>query len=190
MPKPETPDDKSTAGIRGLGDAIGSNFDPIAIAKVVLTLDNASSEMLKKFGQGQAMADLLRGSMADAVTSVRKLGGDIADVLATQKDASDALGRNVVLSEQTTKDLYAKFSPVVQQSIGKVGADTIWNTIISKYNNIPFVNKVNPDITDYVTNKSMDGVFKMISVEEKNIRTDLKSRTSPLLQSVFGLLNK
>lgn len=107
MPTPGTPDDKSTAGIRGLGDAIGSNFDPIAIAKVVLTLDNASSEMLKKFGQGQAMADLLRGSMADAVTSVRKLGGDIADVLATQKDASDALGRNVVLSEKTTKDLYA-----------------------------------------------------------------------------------
>ena len=104
MPTPETPDDKSTAGIRGLGDAIGSNFDPIAIAKVVLTHDNASSEMLKKFGQGQAMADLLRGSMADAVTSVRKLGGDIADVLTTQKDASDALGRSGVLSEQTTKD--------------------------------------------------------------------------------------
>jgi hypothetical protein len=86
--------------------------------------------------------------------------------------------------------LYAKFSPVVQQSIGKVGADVIWNTIITKYNNIPFVTKVNPDITDYVTNKSMEGVFKMIAVEEKNIRTDLKSRTSPLLQSVFGLLDK
>jgi hypothetical protein len=107
MPTPGTPDDKSTAGIRGLGEAIGSNFDPTTIAKVVLTLDNAASEMLKKFGQGQAMSDLLRGSMADAVTSVRKLGGDIADVLATQKDASEALGRNVVLSEQSTKDLYA-----------------------------------------------------------------------------------
>ena len=55
---------------------------------------------------------------------------------------------------------------------------------------IPLVNKVNPDITDYITNKAMDGVFKMIAVEEKNIRTDLKSRTSSLLQSVFGLLDK
>jgi hypothetical protein len=116
MATPGTPDDKSTAGIRGLGDAIGSNFDPIAIAKVVLTLDNASSEMLKKFGQGQAMADLLRGSMADAVTSVRKLGGDIADVLATQKDASEALGRNIVFSETTTKDLYATMK-VTGQSV-------------------------------------------------------------------------
>lgn len=96
----------------------------------------------------------------------------------------------IYLQGSTNKELYAKFSPVVQQSISKVGADTIWNTIISKYNQIPFVNKVNPDITDYITNKAMDGVFKMIAVEEKNIRTDLKSRTSPLLQSVFGLLDK
>ncbi len=94
------------------------------------------------------------------------------------------------LQVSTNKELYAKFSPVVKQSIGKVGADVIWSSIISKYNEIPFVSKVNPDITDYITNKAMDGVFKMIAVEEKNIRTDLKSRTSPLLQSVFGLLGK
>ena len=111
-----TPGDKSTGGVKGLGAALETNFDPIAIAKVVLTLDNAASEMLKKFGQGQAMSDLLRGSMAEAVTSVRKLGGDIADVLATQKDASEALGRNVVLSEQTTKDLYATMK-VTGQSV-------------------------------------------------------------------------
>ena len=94
------------------------------------------------------------------------------------------------LQGTTNKELYAKFSPVVQQSIGKVGADVVWSSIIGKYNQIPFVNKVNPDITDYVTNKAMEGVFKMIAVEEKNIRTDLMSRTSPLLQSVFGLLGK
>jgi hypothetical protein len=94
------------------------------------------------------------------------------------------------LQGATNKDLYSKFSPVVQKSLGKVGADIIWSSLISKYNNIPFVNKVNPDITDYVTNKSMEGVFKMIAVEEKNIRTDLKSRTSTLLQNVFGLLDK
>ena len=103
----KTPEDKSTGGIKGLGDALESNFNPERIAKIVLTLDNAATEMLKQFGQGQAMADLLRGSMADSVTSVRKLGGDIADVLKTQQEASAALGRNVALSEETTKDLYA-----------------------------------------------------------------------------------
>jgi hypothetical protein len=94
------------------------------------------------------------------------------------------------LQGSTSKDLYAKFSPVVQESIGKVGADVIWASIIKKYNTIPFISKVNPDITDYVTNKAMDGVFKMIAVEEKNIRTNLKSRTSSLLKQVFPLQDK
>jgi hypothetical protein len=52
------------------------------------------------------------------------------------------------------------------------------------------VTKINPDITDYVTNKSMDGVFKMISIEEKNIRTNLTARTSETLKKVFELQDK
>ncbi len=94
------------------------------------------------------------------------------------------------LKGSTSAELYTKFSPVIQKSIGKVGADKIWATIIKKYNTIPMITKVNPDITDYVTNKSMDGVFKMISVEEKNIRTNLNSRTSETLKKVFALQDK
>ncbi len=94
------------------------------------------------------------------------------------------------LKGSTSAELYTKFSPVIQKSIGKVGADKIWATIIKKYNTIPMITKVNPDITDYVTNKSMDGVFKMISVEEKNIRTNLNSRTSETLKKVFAMQDK
>jgi Protein of unknown function (DUF4197) len=94
------------------------------------------------------------------------------------------------LKGSTSAALYTKFSPVIQKSIGKVGADKIWATIIKKYNTIPLVSKVNPDITDYVTNKSMDGVFKMISIEEKNIRTNLNSRTSETLKKVFAMQDK
>lgn len=113
-----TPGDKSTGAAKDVGDILKS-FSPKRIAEVVLTLDNASSEMLKQFGQGQAMADLLRGSMADSVTSVRKLGGDIADVLKTQQEASAALGRNVTLSEETTKDLYATMK-VTGVAVGEI----------------------------------------------------------------------
>ena len=94
------------------------------------------------------------------------------------------------LQTSTTTALYAKFSPVVQTSIGKVGADVIWGNIITKYNTLPFVSKVNPDITDYVTNKALDGVFKMITVEEKNIRGNLNARTSDVLKKVFALQDK
>jgi hypothetical protein len=56
--------------------------------------------------------------------------------------------------------LYSKFNPVIKNSFEKVGADQIWKSIINKYNSIPFVNKVNPDLTDYVTNKALKGVYK------------------------------
>jgi hypothetical protein len=45
-------------------------------------------------------------------------------------------------------------------------------------------------LTDYVTNQALNGVFKMVAVEEKNIRTNLSSRTSVLLQRVFALQDK
>lgn len=91
------------------------------------------------------------------------------------------------LQNTTSKALYSKFSPVVNSSLSKVGADQVWNQIITKYNSIPLVNKVNPDLTDYVTTKAMDGVFTMVSVEEKEIRNNVAARTSDLLRRVFAL---
>lgn len=91
------------------------------------------------------------------------------------------------LKNTSTTALYAKFNPVIKNSFAKVGADKVWTNIITKYNSIPLVNKVNPDLTDYVTNQALNGVFKMIAVEEKNIRTNLNSRTSVLLQKVFAM---
>jgi hypothetical protein len=86
--------------------------------------------------------------------------------------------------------LNVKFNPVIKNSFAKVGADKVWTNIITKYNSVPLVKKVNPDLTDYTTNKALEGVFKMIAVEEKNIRTDLSSRSSDLLQKVFALQDK
>jgi hypothetical protein len=94
------------------------------------------------------------------------------------------------LQKTTTTPLYGKFSPVVQTSLSTVGADVVWKNIIEKYNSFPLVTKVNPDLTDYVTNKAMDGVFKMIAIEELNIRTNLSSRTSDILKKVFALQDK
>lgn len=94
------------------------------------------------------------------------------------------------LQSSTSTALYGKFNPVIKNSFTKVGADKVWSNIINKYNSIPLVRKVNPDLTDYVTNQAMAGVFKMIAVEEKNIRTNLNSRTSVLLQKVFAMQDK
>lgn len=91
------------------------------------------------------------------------------------------------LRSGTSDTLYEKFSPVIQKSFTKVGADQIWANLINKYNTIPFVQKVNPDLTDYVTGEALEGVYTMIAVEEKEIRTKLSSRSTDLLKKVFAL---
>lgn len=52
------------------------------------------------------------------------------------------------------------------------------------------VRKINPDLNDYLTNQAMNGVFKMMAVEEQNIRTNIIARTSPLLLPVFAMQDK
>jgi len=91
------------------------------------------------------------------------------------------------LTTKTQTALYDKFNPVIKNSFSKVGADKIWNNLITKYNNIPFTADVNPDLTDYVTNEALKGVYTMIAVEEKEIRTKFSSRTTDLLKKVFAL---
>ncbi len=91
------------------------------------------------------------------------------------------------LTSATQKQLYAKFNPVIKNSFEKVGADKIWQNLITKYNSIPLTKNVNPDLTDYVTNEALNGVYTMIAVEEKEIRTKVSSRTTDLLRKVFGL---
>lgn len=91
------------------------------------------------------------------------------------------------LESRTNTALYGKFNPVIKSSFQRVGADQVWENIITKYNAVPFVNKVNPDLTDYVTNQALDGVYTMIAVEEKKIRNNVASRTTTLLRQVFGL---
>lgn len=91
------------------------------------------------------------------------------------------------LTSKTQTQLYNKFKPVISNSFGKVGADQIWNNLITKYNNLPLTNNVNPDLTDYVTTEALKGVYTMIAVEEKEIRTKVSSRTTDLLKKVFAL---
>ncbi|WP_417200281.1 DUF4197 domain-containing protein [Bizionia sp.] len=91
------------------------------------------------------------------------------------------------LAGRTESELYAEFQPIINNSFKKVGADQIWSNLITRYNSIPFKANVNPDLTDYVTEEALKGVYKMIAVEEKDIRTKLSSRTTDLLRKVFAL---
>jgi len=107
---------------------------------------------------------------------------DAKNILLGNKDAATQY-----LSGKTESALYAKFNPVIKDSFAKVGADQIWANLINKYNALPFTSNVNPDLTDYVTTEALKGVYKMIAVEELEIRENVSSRTTGLLQKVFAL---
>lgn len=107
---------------------------------------------------------------------------DAKNILLGSEDAATKY-----LSSTTQTELYNKFSPVIKSSFEKVGADEIWKNLITKYNSIPLTNNVNPDLTDYVTQEALSGVFTMIALEEKEIRTKVSSRTTELLRKVFSL---
>lgn len=110
---------------------------------------------------------------------------DAKNILLGESNAA-----TLYLQSATQKQLYSQCNPLVQQSISKVGADLLWTKMIKQYNSLPLVSKVNPDLTDYITQKALEGVFKMIAIEEKNIRTDLNARTSDLLKKVFSIQDK
>ncbi len=119
----------------------------------------------------------------DAIKSLTLL--DAKNILLGNKDAATSF-----LQNKTQQALYAKFQPIINNSFAKVGADKIWTNLITKYNALPLTKDVNPDLTNYVTNEALKGVYKMVSKEELKIRTDINSRTSDLLKRVFALQDK
>ena len=82
--------------------------------------------------------------------------------------------------------LYTAFKPVVSKKVNEVGATRAYQDMIGRYDSVPFVNKQSLDLDDYVTNKSLDGLFYTVGEEEKKIRTNPVARTTDLLKTVFG----
>lgn len=90
------------------------------------------------------------------------------------------------LKRVTSQQLHDKFKPVIANSLNKVNATKYYSDLVNTYNKIPLVQKVNPDLNEYATSKAMEGLFLLISDEEKKIRKDPIARTTELLKKVFG----
>lgn len=158
---------------------------PPELQKVDKTLRDAGLDALADKG-----LKVLNSAAEDAV----KEAIPVFTNAVTQMSITDA--RNILfgpdnaatsyLQDKTSAELYQRFNPIISNSLDKVGATDVWKNIIERYNAIPLTNNVNPDLPDYVTNEALDGVFTMISIEEKDIRNNLAARTTQLLKRVFG----
>jgi|SRR5690554_1785900 len=93
------------------------------------------------------------------------------------------------LRRKTSAELFSKFEPKVNDAVTQVELTKYWNPLASAYNTATKFTggeKVEPDLTEYVTNRSIDGLFKLIADEEKNIRDNPGARVTDLLKKVFG----
>jgi hypothetical protein len=110
------------------------------------------------------------------------------DAIGILKGNEDAATR--YLETKTDTALTSKFLPVIAKALDAVNARTYWREAVTAYNKIPLIQKVNPELDKYVTEKSIDGMFSLVQVKEKKIRTDVSARTSDLLKKVFGSQEK
>ncbi|MDD7913451.1 DUF4197 domain-containing protein [Polaribacter ponticola] len=144
-------------------------------------LSNLADEGIKVLNR--AAEDAVKTATPIFVNAVKEITfNDAKNILLGEQNAA-----TTYLQSKTSESLYNSFSPVINKSFSKVGADKVWSNLIAKYNRIPFVKKVNPDLTGYVTNQALKGVFTMITAEEKGIREKVGLRNTALLKQVFAL---
>ena len=94
------------------------------------------------------------------------------------------------LKNSSGQALMQKFQPIIKSNLDKANATKYWGDVMGAYNNVPFVQKVNPDLTQFVTQKAIDGIFMMVAQEELKIRQNPTARIGSIIQDVFGWADK
>jgi len=148
--------------------------------KFVPGFSNLEEEALKRINKAAEDAASKAGPIfMDAITSMRF--EDVMNILMGQDDAA-----TIYLHDKTYSSLYDTFKPVLIESLNKFGALDYWSDAVKKYNSLPFVDDVNPDLADHVNSKALYALFDLIESKEAGIRNDISQRTSDLLKRVFA----
>lgn len=91
------------------------------------------------------------------------------------------------LKRTTTSQLTQAFNPIVRKSLDEVNATKLWGDVATQYNRVPLVKPIQTDLSAYVTEKAINGLFVYIAEKEKDIRQNPLERTTELLKRVFRL---
>ena len=130
----------------------------------------------------RAAEEAAKGAKDVFIGSIKQMTfQDALGILMGEKNAATSY-----LHRTTYNELYGKFQPVILKALEDVQAQQLWKEIVTKYNSLPLVNKVNPDLDRHVTDKALIGLFDMVEKKELNIRSNISERTTPLLQKVFA----
>lgn len=93
------------------------------------------------------------------------------------------------LKENSYRRLQGAFKPHIRAALEQVNATKYYADIVRRYNMIPGVKRLDPELDNYVTSKALDGLFLLVAREEKNIRENPTARTTELLKKVFTEAN-
>lgn len=148
---------------------------------------------LRNVGMGSYVDDFER-SMNRAAERASAEAVDVFWSAITQMSISDAFGilnggdtaATDYFRGKTTASLTARFQPIVIEKMEEVGVYNLYNDLVAKYNLLPITKPEAIDIDDYVTSRTVDGIFTVLEGEEKRIREDPAARTTELLERVFG----
>ncbi|MBP6646560.1 MAG: DUF4197 domain-containing protein [Burkholderiaceae bacterium] len=182
----------AAVGLLGVTDGFLGN-DKVRIPLPGFLNDAAS--ILKTLGQGKKVDELIT-SMNRAAEAAMPMAKDMLLNAVKSMNVSDAKailtgGENSVtkfFSDKTRAPLGVKFLPVVTQAIEKVGMVDKYNAVAGKAAGFGLVKKEDANIQQYVTGKSLDGLYYMIGEEEKKIRQDPIGAGSDIVKKVFGAL--
>jgi hypothetical protein len=151
-----------------------------------------AEKTLRSLGAG-ALVDKAILSMNRAAEDAANGAGEIFLTAIKQMTVTDGLsilkGSNTAATEYlkktTTAILTERMRPVIEASLQKVNATQYWSSVFNKYNLLA-KEKVNPDLTAYVTSKALDGMFYNIALKEQAIRKDPAAQVTDILKKVFG----
>lgn len=152
-------------------------------------------KLMRKLGQDK-MADAfvatLNHAAEQAVPEAASLFSDAIARMSVQDALAILKGPDNAATEYFRKtsgaQLTERFKPIVQAATDQAGVTNAYKSLMTKAG--PFAKALGKerDLDAYVTDKTVDGLFKMIAEEEKRIRQDPLARGSDLLKRVFGAM--
>jgi len=147
---------------------------------------------LEQLGMGTLIENFIATMNHGAENAVAKAGPifvnaitsmTITDAVTILKGADNAATE--YFKSKTTTSLTNLFKPEITKALEAVNATKYWSDITSAYNKIPLVQKIETDLSKYVTEKALGALFTQIASEEKKIRTDPVARVNDILKKVF-----
>lgn len=170
-----------------------NGFFANAAIKILLPPEAQNVEKtMRNVGMGKLVDNAIL-SMNRAAEDAAQSAGPIFWNAIKSMSIQDALGilkggdfaATDYLKAHTTTELSNAFRPVIEKSLEKTNATKYWKDLFTAYNTFS-KNKVETDLTSYVTGKSLDGIYHEIGLEEQKIRKDPAARVTDILKKVFA----